>query len=153
MDRTQLIKSLEPVVAPPTSAADEYAQKMETMVGYVNEKMKARSDIAELLGDKNNIDMMMDNHLNHARFIESIVRNFNPEVLTDTVIWVFKAYRSRGFHDTYWASQLNYWMEAIKENLSEENYNAVFPIYKWMQNNIPQFVMIADQEIDEIKNS
>ena len=113
----------------------------------MNKKMIERLDIKELVGE-NNIDMMKDNHANHARFLESIFYDYSPDVLVDTVLWVFRAYRSRNFSSTYWAAQLNSWLEIYKENLSDDCYNAVFPYYKWMQINIPVFTSLAEKEID-----
>ncbi len=91
---------------------------------------------------------MKDNHANHVRFIASILRNHNPEILVDTVLWVFRAYRSRGFSSNYWAAQLNTWIEIIKEELSTETYHQVFPLYEWMQLNIPTFVKLSDEKLE-----
>lgn len=49
------------------------------------------------LSDLNDIEMMKDNHANHVRFVHSILNNPNAEVHTDTVLWVFRAYKSHGF--------------------------------------------------------
>ena len=145
MNQEELLKKLNHLKQPPVEVADEYLKKMDRMVAYLNEGISSRDDAVQLLGGEQNLDMMQDNHMNHARFIESILRNFNAEVLLDTVLWVFVAYRSRGFHDTYWAAQLNLWMKTIKEELSPASYEAVLPIYEWMQLNIPHFVALADK--------
>ena len=58
------------------------------------------------------------------------------------------AYRSRNFGSTYWAAQLNAWVEIYKENLSGDCFNAVYPYYNWMQINIPAFTGMAEQVID-----
>jgi len=88
--------------------------------------------------------MMKDNHANHARFLESIFHEHSPEVLVDTIIWVFRAYRSRNFSSTYWAAQLNTWIEIHKRELSPECFNEIYPYYKWMQINIPVFNSLAE---------
>lgn len=109
--------------------------------------MLARADLKELIGESNEA-MMQDNHANHVRFIASILKNYNPEVLVDTILWVFRAYRSHRFTTNYWATQLNSWISIMKESLSSETYSEVYPLYEWMQVNIPLFVKLSDEKLD-----
>lgn len=150
MDKEKLVQALR-CVSVPSEAAEEYGRKAAKMAGAVTERMLARPDLEALIG-KNNSEMMKDNHANHARFIESVLRNFDAVTLTDTVLWVFRAYRSHGFHDNYWAAQLNLWHAVLKENMSEESLKAVLPIYNWMQVNIPSFTALADARRKELKD-
>lgn len=150
MDREQLVLALKDIRIP-REAAEEYGQKAAKMAGAVTERLLARPDLAALIGP-NNAEMMKDNHANHARFIESVLRNFDAGTLTDTVLWVFRAYRSHGFHDSYWAAQLNLWHDVLKENLSESALRAVLPVYTWMQVNIPSFAALADERRLELQD-
>ena len=95
---------------------------------------------------------MQDNHANHVRFIASILKNNDADVLVETVLWVFRAYRSHGFSSNYWAAQLNTWMQILKTELSVETYKEVLPLYEWMQINIPIFVKVSDEKL-EMPNS
>lgn len=113
--------------------------------------MLDRSDLVHLIGE-NNMEMMKDNHANHVRFIASILKNYNAEVLMDTVLWVFRAYRSHGFSTSYWAAQLNAWIIIMKESLSSEAFREVYPLYKWMQIHIPVFVKLSDEDLSELKS-
>lgn len=129
-----------------TEIADEFQKKQDKMVELINQKFLNRPDLIALIGN-DNIEMMKDNHANHARFMESIFRQYSPEVLVDTILWVFRAYMSHEFTSTYWAAQLNSWIEILKENLSEESFKGIYPFYKWMQINIPAFTAIAETEL------
>ena len=106
----------------------EFNDKIEVLISKINSKMLDRADINSLVG-VDNIEMMKDNHSNHARFIYSILKTFDAEQLVDTVLWVFRAYRSRGFHSNYWAAQLNTWIEIYKQELSSEAFNEIVSIY------------------------
>jgi hypothetical protein len=110
--------------------------------------MLNRADLENLIGE-NNIDMMKDNHSNHVRFISSILKNHNSEVLVDTILWVFRAYRSHGFASNYWSAQLNTWITIFQEVLTAESYQEVYPYYEWMQINIPTFVILSDEKLDQ----
>jgi hypothetical protein len=147
MDKNYLINtaSLLKDVSPGT--AEEYIRKAEQLTYRINSLMLARSDIENLVG-KDNIDMMKDNHSNHVRFIGSILKNNNPLVLVNTVLWVFRAYQSHGFTTNYWASQLNAWFLILEEILSERSYAEIYPYYEWMQVNIPIFVKVSKEETD-----
>lgn len=147
MTKEELLRSATKLKQPGKKASGEFSNLLEALVENMNSYMAARKDIKELVGE-NNLDMMKDNHANHARFMESVFINFQPEVLVDTVLWVFRAYRSRNFSSTYWAAQLNGWITIYKEQLSDECFREIVPFYKWMQVNIPVFNAMAEQDID-----
>ncbi|MBF0467275.1 MAG: hypothetical protein HQK61_00065 [Desulfamplus sp.] len=150
MKREDLIESageLEKVIP---EAINEYREKQDKLVSIINERMLKRADIKELVGEQN-LDMMKDNHKNHAMFVEAIMSNPNPEVLTDTVLWVFRSYRSRGFHQNYWSAQLSTWIDIIKANLSGKSFDAIYPLYNWFTINIPHFTNLSDKQLDHFR--
>lgn len=128
-------------------AANEYEGKSDLLISMINLRMLERSDIEDLVSE-NNLNMMKDNHANHVRFISSILKNRNPEVLVETILWVFRAYRSHHFTTNYWAAQLNCWIEILREVLTPESFNEIYPYYEWMQINIPIFVKVSDEKLD-----
>ena len=151
MDRNYLLKtaaSLKPVGA---VSAVEYKHKTEQLVAQMNILMLNKPDVEILIG-KDNKSMMQDNHANHARFMYSVFSNYNPEVLVETVLWVFRAYRSHGFTTNYWATQFNTWINLLKEVLTPESYSEIYPYYEWMQINIPVFVKISDEKLELTKS-
>jgi len=148
MNREDLIRSAAEIRQVSPETANEYAQKKELLTAKLNEVMLRRPDIHELVGEKN-IDMMRDNHSNHARFVASILRYFHPEVLTDTVLWVFRSYRSRGFHQNYWAAQISAWIEILRQELSPESFASIYPLYEWFSVNIPAFTDISGRQTGE----
>lgn len=145
MTKEDLIASAAALPVVPSSAAAEYEDKREQMVASINEYMLGRADIEELVGSIN-IEMMKDNHANHGLFIASMLSHFDAAVLVETINWVFKAYRSRQFHQNYWAAQLNAWHTTMKTSLSKETYDSVVPLYDWMTIHIPQFTALTDNE-------
>lgn len=147
MNKQDLITSAEKLQQVSVKSATEFSSKKDGLVLLMNQKMEARSDLIEMVGT-GNVDMMKDNHANHARFLESIFNQHVPEVLVDTVLWVFRAYRSRNFSSTYWAAQLNTWIEIYKTELSPECFQEIYPYYNWMQINIPTFNQLAENELD-----
>lgn len=147
MERNDLLATARELKQVDASSAKEYSAKMEMLITKMNQVMEAREDLNEMVG-KDNVTMMKDNHANHARFMESIFHQFSPETLLDTVLWVFRAYRSRNFHSTYWAAQLNTWADIYRMELSPDCFKAIYPYYKWMQINIPAFNAIAESNLD-----
>ena len=147
MDKNNLIESASKINHFSEATQQEYAQKSELLINKMNSLMLARADLKELIGE-NTQEMMKDNHANHVRFISSILKNFSPEVLVETILWVFRAYRSHRFTTSYWAVQLNSWISIMKETLTPEAYNQVFPLYEWMQINIPLFVKLSDEKLE-----
>jgi len=123
------------------------AENMDKLVADMNEKMSNRPDINALVG-QDNIRMMKDNHANHLRFVHSILEQYNKQVLVDTVAWVYRSYRSRGFHINYWAAQINTWIDILKESLSKDTFEAIYPLYKWFSISIPHFSLMSDDELN-----
>jgi len=53
--------------------------------------MAQRPDLKKMVGGKNR-QIAEDNNRNFARFMESIFNEYNPKVLVETVMWVFRSY-------------------------------------------------------------
>lgn len=145
MTKEQLLESAQNLTPPGTDIAEEYAQKRAAMVAEINQIMVARHDLSDLIGDGNEA-MMQDNHNNHALFMASVFANYKPEVLVETVLWVFRAYRSHGFQLTYWPAQLNAWLQVIGKEMTPDSHKAILPFYNWMIVNIPIFVKLTETE-------
>lgn len=143
MNKTELISSAKKLTMPSKEAFSEFQQKRDLLAENVTQALIGRPDLEKLIGP-DNLAMMKDNHKNHARFIESIFATYSPEVLVETVLWVFRAYRSHGFLLAYWPAQLNAWVEVFKENLTTKTFNEVYPLYNWMIINQPFFVSLSE---------
>jgi hypothetical protein len=145
MTHDDLLKTASALHAPPPKAIAEYANLRDKLAGELNRRLGARSDLDALIGPGNRA-MMEDNHRNHARFMESLFRLYSPQVLVETVLWVFRAYRAHGFRLTYWPAQLDTWVEVLRENLSTESFRAIEPFYHWMIVNQPAFAALTTPE-------
>jgi len=151
MNKNHLLETAKKLKKVSDFATQEYTKKEEQLIVQMNKLMLKRTDLEALVG-KDNINMMQDNHANHVRFIASILKNNNSDVLVETVLWVFRAYRSHGFSSNYWSAQLNTWMQILKTELSIETYNEVLPLYEWMQINIPIFVKVSDEKLEMLNS-
>lgn len=147
MNKEHLLKTAGQLLQVSIKSVEEFSSKRDYLVNLMNQAMLLRPDLVAIVGD-GNVEMMKDNHANHARFLESIFVQHQPEVLVDTVLWVFRAYRSRNFASTYWAAQLNTWIEIYRKELSPECFSEVYPYYNWMQINIPIFNKLAEDVLD-----
>ena len=148
MSKEELIASASLLVQPSKPVAEEYSRKSERFAAEMNRIIGGRPDIEYMVGG--NLAMMEDNHRNHARFIESLFYAYNPSVLVDTVLWVFRAYRSHGFQLTYWPAQLDTWVEVLRKELSPEAMEAVYPFYRWMIVNQPSFALLSDSFVPAV---
>ena len=141
-----LLKTASNLIQPSTTAVDEFSQKQEKLAALGNQTMSQRPDLEKLVG-KGNQEMAEDNNRNFARFMVSLFTEFSAEVLVETVLWVFRAYRSHGFQTTYWAANLDIWVEMLRQELTEETFQAVYPFYNWLIVNIPIFVKLTDEDL------
>lgn len=143
LSKAHLVDSAAMLVKPTEALVGEYQEKQELLVSEINRRMLSRDDILTLVGS-DNVLMMQDNHHNHVRFMASLLQVYVPEVLVDTILWVFKAYRSHGFHELYWSAQLNTWLAVFKEILSPDAYQEITPLYQWMIVHIPDFSSLTE---------
>ncbi|MBN2344651.1 MAG: hypothetical protein JXX29_13725 [Deltaproteobacteria bacterium] len=150
--KAELHQTSHQLVQPPKVAAEEFAQKSEAMAALGSEQFRNRTDVNNLVGEKN-IQMAHDNNRNFARFMIAMFENYTPDVFVETVLWVFRAYRAHGFQTTYWPANLNIWLEILKTELQPETYKALYPFYNWLIINIPLFAAISDNDIAKLNLS
>jgi hypothetical protein len=146
MTKSDLLHSAAALKQPSEKSATEYLGKSEFLAAEMNRLMEIRADLTTLIGE-GNTSMMEDNHRNHARFMSSVFTSFSPETLVETVLWVYRAYRSHGFHLTYWPAQLDEWVNLYKFHLTTDAYAEIYPFYHWMIINQPVFVIESDKII------
>ena len=143
MNKQYLMDEAAKLAPPSAETADEYAKKHEKLAAELNRLFSGRSDLELLIGAGNQA-MMEDNHRNHGRFMASFLTSFNPEVLVETVLWVFRAYRNHGFQLTYWPAQLDLWLLLMKRELSPEAYQEIEPVYRFMLFHQPTFAALTN---------
>ena len=149
--KEKLIETASRIIQPTPSALEEFSQKHEQLASLGNQLIAKRADFEKLVG-KGNRTMAEDNNRNFARFMASLFSDYNPNVLVETVLWVFRAYRSHGFQTTYWAANLNIWVDMMKKELSDESFESIQPFYIWLIVNIPIFVKLTDDTLFESLN-
>ncbi len=150
MSREKLIQAASQIRHPSRETAAEYAAKSELLAAEMNRVFSKRPDLESLIGP-GNLNMMQENHRNHTRFIAALLMDFQPEVLVETLLWVFRAYRSHGFRLAYWPTQLEIWVQILKDNLQSESFNAVYPVYGFMIANL-QLIAGLSEEFPETGN-
>jgi hypothetical protein len=114
----QCIAEISRQIAIPKASADLYAAAMERMIDQVNRELAGRSDVKELIGN-NPLQMMEMNHQYHARFMLTVFRLNNYDLLVRTVPWVYRAYHSRGFSYDYFPIELLSWKSAVTNCIGE----------------------------------
>ncbi len=148
MTKEDLLKTAKKLEQPQNECAWEYTEKRDALAAAVIDVMRERPDLIKLIGEGNQ-SMMEDNARNMARFMESVFVEYNPQMLVETVLWVFRAYRSHGFNLSFWPAHLDVWIEVIRKDLSEDTFNALYPFFNWIQINIPAFVSLTDDLVEK----
>jgi len=143
MDKQALFASAATLKQPSQEAAQAYGRKRAALAAAVTEALRGREDLDRLVGP-GNAAMMEDNHANHGRFLESVFQDYDPERLVETILWVFRAYRARGFQLTYWPAQLNAWLNAMHAELPEAFFSELAPFYIWMLREQPAFASLSE---------
>lgn len=146
MKKNMLLQSASVLKQPSEAALLEFNTRIDELLSAINERFKQRPDLNLLIG-AGNYEMMVNNHHNHLRFMASLFSHYQPEVFVETVLWVFRAYRSHGFRLSYWPAQLDTWVDIFRTQLSSECFEEVYPFYNWMIVNNPLFATFSDTEL------
>lgn len=146
--KEQLLASGQQLIPPPEKVRAEFSAKIDMLVAKGNVTIAARPDLDKLVGAENH-EMAQNNNANFGRFMESMFTEYDPVTFVETVLWVFRAYRSHGFQTTYWAANLDIWQKMLEQELSEEAFSSISPFYTWLIVNIPLFVKITDDSLSE----
>jgi len=144
MTRENLITTAGRLTAPPAAVATKFSEKRAEVAALVNQAMARRPDLEKLVGPDGKT-MSEDNNRNFSLFMESLFQSFQPDVLVDTALWVFRAYRSHGFQPIYWPANLDTWVETLRRELSADAFAEVFPFYRWLIIHIPMFTALTDE--------
>jgi len=134
------------LVQPPAAAAEEFEAHRDGLAEEHNRRLALRPDLEKRIG-AGNLAMMQDNSRNFCRFMSSMFRGYDPEVLVQTVLWVFRAYRSHGFTTLYWPAHLAGFIELARARLSPATFAALEPHFHWLIVNIPVFTKISDEQL------
>lgn len=138
MKKEELIKSAKLLKTPSKESFEEFIAKSGAAVSQLNEMLCQNNGLNNLIGE-DNVELMLDNHKNHAQFMQAVFETYDPQVFVDTIDWVLGVYMRRGFTIEYWDYQLSGWIDIYRKLLSEKAFNEIFPFYDWMRNNIRNF--------------
>lgn len=142
--KTYLKKSAKALAPPPAPAAAEFEVMRDRLAEEHNLRMAARPDLDRLIGTGNKA-MMEDNSRNFCRFMSAMFSAYEPEVMIETVLWVFRSYRAHGFQTAYWPAHLDMFVELMRERLTPTAFVALYPFLNWLIINIPAFVALTDR--------
>ncbi len=131
---------------PTPAAATEFAARRDALAEELNERMSVRPDLDHLIGP-GNLLLMQANSRNFCRFMNTMFQGYEPGVLVETVLWVFRSYRTRGFQPTYWPANLDTFLDIIRKELTPATFEQVSPFFDWLVVNLPTFVKITDIQL------
>ena len=146
MNLQYLLETAKQLRQPSAPAAAEFEASREGLAEELNRRMSARTDLDKLIGP-GNLAVMQDNSRNFCRFMGAMFRAYEPEVLAQTALWVFRAYRSHGFKTTYWPANLDTFAEISRDRLAPAPFAEIYPFFQWLIVNIPTFVKISDEQL------
>lgn len=92
---------------------------------------------------ENKSDMAVNNHEQHAQYMESVFLDGADESVVDTIVWVYRTYTSHGFDLSYWPVQIDAWRIVLADLLPEEDYQCIAPYYDWLAGHHADFAELA----------
>ncbi|PKL38623.1 MAG: hypothetical protein CVV41_22485 [Candidatus Riflebacteria bacterium HGW-Riflebacteria-1] len=114
------------------AAAEAYDSRKGLLAERVNQSLLARPDLAQIIGSTDAIELMQDNHRNHALFLTTVLHLNAFRLLASVVPWVYRTYHQHGFSFSYFPVALNAWKQAVEKELPPAAAADIVPVYDWM---------------------
>lgn len=146
MDKIQLLESAKVFATRTASISGHLEGKVELCAAELTAALNARPDLEELIG-AGNMGVMEMNHINHFRYMNSLAALYDPKSFVETVLWVFRTYRARGFSVKYWEIMLPEAMIILRQHLGDAHYHELEPYYEWLLTNIQTFARLSETEL------
>ncbi len=146
MNKTQLVESAKALKVRDASGFLALEDRSDIWAAELSAAMNRRHDLESLVG-QGNVSVMESNHANHFRYMRSAIALFDPKSFVETVLWVFRTYRARGFSVRYWEVMLPEAMGILHRNLGEDYLSGVEPYYEWLLASIPAFASLSETEL------
>jgi methanogenic corrinoid protein MtbC1 len=141
----ELIARLSVLFPIPAEAGAAYEAARGALVSHVNRALAARPDVEQLIG-AGNLRTMENNHANHAMLLSNVFRLNQPELLSQTIPWVYRAYPARGFSFDYFPVVMPAFIEAIQARLDAELAAPLVAVYAWILEAHPTMMAAAKAE-------
>ncbi len=134
---TQRVKSVS------GAAALEYEKKQNDLRQYIDQHLLVHENLGQILGS-NPAQILLDNHMYHARFMSNVFQLNSYVLLARIVVWVYRSYHKQGVSYEYFPWALQKWMEAVRKELSSASAQEIIPVYQWILNHHDEFVSAAE---------
>lgn len=137
----QFAQALESV---DSSAVRAYSQNLSRMLEAVNTTMQQHPQLTDLIGP-NPIQVIYDNHSNHARLMLAQFRFHGARTLVGALIWMYRTLIQRGVAPDYFLVALDVWMQTIDQHLDRHSARSIKSVYQLMRDVHPQILVLAQQ--------
>ncbi|MGM0600170.1 MAG: cobalamin B12-binding domain-containing protein [Candidatus Rifleibacteriota bacterium] len=129
-------------------SARAYDRRKGVLISRVNRILEQRDDLYELIGTVDFLDMMYDNHINHAKILTTTLYLNSYRLLASLLPWVYDTYHRHGFSFDYFPVELNAWKKAVENELEPEFSREIIPVYDWMLNQHEKLIAIVRESSD-----
>jgi hypothetical protein len=146
LSKTGLIESARALAEASPRAARAFEGVVDACAADLTRSMKLVPELENIIGE-GNLDVMETNHGNHFRYMCSASALFDPTSFVETVLWVLRAYRARGFSVRYWNVMLPKALETLRAHLGPSDYEEIRPFYEWLLDSMPAFVRLSETEL------
>lgn len=147
MTLSELIQEAVALPRVPQSSISAYQASISEITEQVNECLTKNESIRDLIG-QNPLQVMYDNHRNHAALMTTIFALGLNDLLAKTIPWVYRAYSAHHFSADYFPLAIKTWMEAIGRNCPQEKIGEIIAIYQWMLDRHEHFLNVSKTEKD-----
>ena len=145
MDKPALMKSASALKEVSPQAAAQFERVVESCAAALTQAMKLVPELDSLVGE-GNLEVMETNHGNHFRYMNATTSLFDPISFVETILWVLRTYRARGFSVRYWEFMLPRASDILSRHLDPAHYEEIKPFYDWLGGNVPAVARLGEKE-------
>jgi len=143
LDKLEVAASALPVV--PKSEVEAYRAQTAAMTELVSSSISSEPRFNELVG-AGRLEMMRNNHQNHADFMAAVFALNDYRLLARTLVWVYRAYHNHGFSYDYFPVELKAWLSALSSQFGENGLPTITAVYNWILEHHSHIVSLAQED-------
>ena len=142
MTEQELIDSASQLPKLSQATAEAFGESADRLAAALSARMLASGNVEALIGF-GNLNTMTDTHRRQARFLGSLLADFDPRLLVRTIAWAAEAHRAMGFQDEFWIVQVDAWKSGLPDELGQLASEELAPLFNWLGNHLPHIVRLG----------
>jgi methanogenic corrinoid protein MtbC1 len=103
-----------------------------TLLEYVNRKSLEREDLQDLIGNLNNVQLMLDFHRDHISLVIMLISIREEDLCLRNLPWIYHTYHNQGFSYKFFEMDFKLWIDSVEYVTGYNEIKSILHIHERM---------------------